>query len=430
MLEKKIHSLTIIFLFLFPLFFTTNSLHVGNALFQKEDIPNDTLNLEMNYSIDYFTTDPSIFMLWNVLINSWTSNDSVDSIDLQQNSLIKNQSSSEYSVYNFDAYDIYNNSYDYYEQNMKDQEFLNSFHLEYLSNLTLQYYSWDIPESLIIEDYNSSNFLYQFYTSSQPFCESNASSIVTKAQELKGSETSLVSIARNIFLFLCSEMTYVLLDDAIGAKNTLESMEGDCSEFSSLMVALLRASGIPARKVLGFVLIDGDLSNARPKNDIGVGDTWSYSYSEQNIPGHAWVQYYIPNYGWISADPTWGHSNYVNGVESALLYFNSLDCIHIITTVGDFYGDGIDPDLYLSDQDPLGIAEFPFAYPIGNASNFNFDLKISFNALNFSKPILNDFSGMGNLLYLVSSSSLIFIIIIIVYKKRKKKKNYSNYKDI
>ncbi|UYP48365.1 hypothetical protein NEF87_004650 [Candidatus Lokiarchaeum ossiferum] len=427
MQKKKIHALTSILLFILPLFLTTNNLDVGNALFQRDDVPNDSLNLKMNYSIDYSTTNPSIFKLWNVVINSWTSNDSEDSISFQENVIFNNRSSAEYSVHSFDAFDIYNNSYDYYEQEMENQEFLNSFHLEYLSNMTLQSYSWNIPESIKLNDYNTSSSLYQFYTSSQPYCEANDTSIISKAEELKGSETSLVSIAQKIFLYLCSEMTYVLLDDPIGAKNALKSMKGDCSEFSSLMVALLRASGIPARKVLGFALIDGDINNAQPKNDIKVGDTWSYSYSDQNIPGHAWVQYYVPGYGWISADPTWGHSNYENGAENALLYFNSIDCVHIITTIGDFYGEGIDPELLIFDRDQSGIPEFPFVYPIGNASAFNFDLSISFYAYNFSKPIVNDFSGLGNLLYLVSSSSLILVIILIVYNKRKKKKNYATY---
>ena len=56
-------------------------------------------------------------------------------------------------------------------------------------------------------------------------------------------------------------------------------------EFADLMTAFCRTKGIPARVVYGF--------------DIPFIDMERLS----NF-GHAWVEAYIPEYGWVTFDPT------------------------------------------------------------------------------------------------------------------------------
>jgi len=55
-----------------------------------------------------------------------------------------------------------------------------------------------------------------------------------------------------------------------GALWAYTNLQGDCSEFSSLMVTLLRIQGIPARKISGFVI-----SNYPPTRPA-VGNTWNF----------------------------------------------------------------------------------------------------------------------------------------------------------
>ncbi len=62
-----------------------------------------------------------------------------------------------------------------------------------------------------------------------------------------------------------------------------------CLEYSDLMIALLRAQGIPARMPVGYAYT-GDLKASK-----AVSDSL-----------HSWVEAYIPNVGWINVDPTWG----------------------------------------------------------------------------------------------------------------------------
>ena len=65
----------------------------------------------------------------------------------------------------------------------------------------------------------------------------------------------------------------------------LELRAGVCQDFAHLLLVLLHMNGIPARYVSGYIC---------PKNHElrGEGAT------------HAWVEAFIPSYGWIGLDPT------------------------------------------------------------------------------------------------------------------------------
>ena len=65
----------------------------------------------------------------------------------------------------------------------------------------------------------------------------------------------------------------------------LRSREGVCQDFAHVMLAMCRSQGIPARYVSG------------------------YFYNENRHPGeieasHAWVEIFLPGYGWKGYDPT------------------------------------------------------------------------------------------------------------------------------
>lgn len=65
---------------------------------------------------------------------------------------------------------------------------------------------------------------------------------------------------------------------------------GNCEYFAAAMTVMLRAEGIPARYVTGF--LPGEY------NDLG-GD-----YIVRESDAHAWVEVYFPQYGWLTFDPT------------------------------------------------------------------------------------------------------------------------------
>lgn len=70
---------------------------------------------------------------------------------------------------------------------------------------------------------------------------------------------------------------------------------GNCEYFAAAMVVMLRAEGIPARYVTGF--IQGEY------NDVGR------DYIIRESDAHAWVEVYFPGYGWITFDPTPGSAD-------------------------------------------------------------------------------------------------------------------------
>lgn len=71
-----------------------------------------------------------------------------------------------------------------------------------------------------------------------------------------------------------------------------EKKRGYCEHFASAMTVMLRTQGIPARLVTGYL--------------PGEYNPLSGFYSVKMNHAHAWVEMYIPDYGWYSIDPTPG----------------------------------------------------------------------------------------------------------------------------
>jgi hypothetical protein len=68
------------------------------------------------------------------------------------------------------------------------------------------------------------------------------------------------------------------------ADNCLKQGGGCCTDLHSLFIALARARGIPARLQMGYRLLE--------KNE-----------GKEVDPGYrCWVEYFLPGYGWVSAD--------------------------------------------------------------------------------------------------------------------------------
>ncbi|MGC1580523.1 MAG: DUF3488 and transglutaminase-like domain-containing protein, partial [Candidatus Acidiferrales bacterium] len=119
--------------------------------------------------------------------------------------------------------------------------------------------------------------------------------VKTLADSITATSKNPYDAAANIERHLRTRYSYTLNIDTPPDKDPLayflfEKKAGHCEYFASAMTVMLRAEGIPARFVTGF--LPGEY------NDV-AGD-----YIVRASDAHAWVEAYFPGYGWITFDPT------------------------------------------------------------------------------------------------------------------------------
>ena len=114
------------------------------------------------------------------------------------------------------------------------------------------------------------------YLNPELLIESDDFSIKRIASKLKGKTQQ--ETVDNVYKYIQQTLTYTVMPD-IGAKEALKQRKGKCSEYSTLMVALLRANSVPSRIVIGYI-------------------------AKTPAIKHTWVEVYYDKYGWVCYDPT------------------------------------------------------------------------------------------------------------------------------
>lgn len=182
-----------------------------------------------------------------------------------------------------------------------------------------------------------SNFSdYKKYTLPSDKIESDNQDIINKSKELFGTTTNPYYKAKIAYEFVNTYMNYDSTNGNKGALNALNTGRGVCEDYSELYVALLRASGVPARVATGF------WTDTSKFNSSGTIDG--------NEDRHAWVEYYLPEYGWIAAEPT--NIYYRNGIKTLdFSFFSNLDSSGHIISGYNSAGDNKDGNIiYLYSQ--------------------------------------------------------------------------------
>jgi hypothetical protein len=121
-----------------------------------------------------------------------------------------------------------------------------------------------------------------------------ANQIVSDMRQMVGDN----KLAENLCRWVYENITYPM-PPPLGwftSEEVLDTRQGKCLDKANLYLALARTAGIPARRVDGFLIFE---QVSPPFIEI-AGITPDGRY----IVGHAWTEVYLPNEGWVLADPT------------------------------------------------------------------------------------------------------------------------------
>lgn len=124
--------------------------------------------------------------------------------------------------------------------------------------------------------------------------------------QLKGEETRPVQIARRIYDLITTRVRYSYMREYLqiddGGAHVLLDRRGDCGLQALAFITLCRMAGIPARWQSGLYVEPGDEGS------------------------HDWAQFYVAEYGWLFADPSFGGGGARHGDEERRrFYFGNVE---------------------------------------------------------------------------------------------------------
>ena len=127
----------------------------------------------------------------------------------------------------------------------------------------------------------------QFVQSDSPEVQALSRQLTRKASAQHEAVTAIIE-------YVADNVKYTYNPTHYDALSTLRSGSGNCTNAANLSLALLRASGIPAR-IVGGTTLDKQWK-------IPIDDSRNLVQS-MGQGGHAWVEVYFPDLGWLSYDP-------------------------------------------------------------------------------------------------------------------------------
>ena len=132
-------------------------------------------------------------------------------------------------------------------------------------------------------------------------------------QQTTGANTPLEK-AHKIYDYVASTMRYDKSGEGWGRGDEIwacDSKRGNCTDFHSVFIGMMRSSGIPARFEIGFPLPEGK--------------------TEGEISGyHCWAEFYVEGIGWIPVDASEASKN----PAKKDYFFGALDANRVLFSYG------------------------------------------------------------------------------------------------
>jgi len=138
--------------------------------------------------------------------------------------------------------------------------------------------------------------------------------IAALAEQEVGTVTDPLAKARRVYDYVVSTLRYDKSGDGWGRGDVLyacDAKAGNCTDFHSVFIGMLRPSGVPARFEIGFQL----------PPDLAKGAIGGY---------HCWASFYIEGLGWVPVDTSeaWKHP------EKRAYFFGAHDPDRVLFTLG------------------------------------------------------------------------------------------------
>ena len=148
------------------------------------------------------------------------------------------------------------------------------------------------------------------YVAPEAYVESTDPRLLNASRALRANASDPADYAYRAYVWTTQHLTYETQPQERGALWALKTGRGMCYEYANLYLGLLRAQGIPAKRVNGW----GDRFEA---GDI----LWAEAIA------HAWALVDTEEHGWLPVDPTFGDRH---------LYENFMKAndMHVILTEG------------------------------------------------------------------------------------------------
>lgn len=123
--------------------------------------------------------------------------------------------------------------------------------------------------------------------------QSEHEEIKVLANKLTSGATTQAGAVEAVLNWVADSVKYTYNPPEYDALYTLRTGKGNCQNFAHLSMALLRSVGIPSRIVGGISL----------KRQWKVPVEGGYLVQDMGQGGHAWMEIYYPDLGWLSYDP-------------------------------------------------------------------------------------------------------------------------------
>lgn len=308
------------------------------------------IQVNITYRVESVGGYLNFIRFWTHRLESHNNSTQIGVAPIQESELLSLDYNLMNATHKIDYGDVNNNIVEYFGFNLTKNQ---KFKYTAIYRVRLAELKWQIEND--ISENTEGNFLdayeqhgvnisspwYQHLTQSENNLEANNSELVSLTYEICEGKSTLQEKIQAILLWLRDNIAAEPTDRSQGAYQTYLRGIGDCSDYATLFVTMLRILKVPARKITGlqFLHIPDSFYPLR------VGESFKYSGAKIDsyqyyalFPGHAWAEYYHPDCGFISLDPTFARTN-------PQKYTNYIGYYYLTSNIGENYYEGIEPQL-------------------------------------------------------------------------------------